>query len=100
MDSMKKLPKFRESVCLILFICLLTAWPFAAKGDSTAQDVDEEYTRLIHEATTKPEFLSPLTDYLPKAEGIPTPKDVLGYIAGAPGKLTYYDDIRNHALQN
>lgn len=26
-------------------------------------------------------------------EGVPTPLDVLGYIAGAPDKLTYYADI-------
>ena len=57
------------------------------------QSIDEEYTRLIREATTKPEFLNPLTDYLPRAEGIPTPRDVLGYIAGAPGELTHYADI-------
>jgi len=57
------------------------------------QSVDEEYTRLIKEATTMPEFLSPLTSYLPEVAGVPTPKDVLGYIVGAPGKLTYYEDI-------
>lgn len=57
------------------------------------QSVDEEYTRLIKAATTMPEFLSPLTSYLPEVAGVPTPKDVLGYIVGAPGKLTYYEDI-------
>ncbi|MFW6140869.1 MAG: hypothetical protein ACOC5S_05900 [Acidobacteriota bacterium] len=57
-----------------------------------ASSIDEEYTRLIREATTRPEFLSQLTEYLPRAEGIPTSKDVLGYIAGAPDKLTYYQD--------
>lgn len=81
---------------LFLFFCLLAAWPLSGRYDDAAQDVDEEYTRLIREATTKPEFLSPLTDYLPKTEGIPTPKDVLGYIAGSPGKLTYYDDIMKY----
>jgi hypothetical protein len=66
-----------------------------SKSSSPAneQAVDEEYTRLIKEATTKPEFLSPLTSYLPQVEGVPTPKDILGYISGAPGKLTYYEDI-------
>src|SRR5204862_1586041 len=28
-----------------------------------------------------------------RVQGIPTPKDVLGYHVGAPGKLTYYADI-------
>ncbi len=34
-----------------------------------------------------------MTEYLPSAEGVPTPLDVLDYIAGAPDKLTYYADI-------
>jgi hypothetical protein len=65
----------------------------SAKERAVNQDVDTEYTQLIKEATTRPEFLNPLTSYLPKVEGIPTPKDMLGYIVGAPGKLTYYADI-------
>ena len=78
---------------LVLFTVLFFCLPILAQSSATDQAVDEEYTRLIKEATTKPEFLSPLTSYLPRVEGVPTPKDVLGYIAGAPGKLTYYADI-------
>ena len=52
------------------------------------QAMDEEYARLVKEWTTAPEFMSPLVDHLPKASGIPTVKDVLGYYAGAPKKLT------------
>ena len=58
-----------------------------------AVNVDQEYARLVKEATTRPEFLSPLTNYLPRVAGVPTPMDTLGYIAGAPGRLTYYEDI-------
>jgi hypothetical protein len=76
----------------VLSFCILSNTLFTENSPSS-QTKDEEYTRLIREATTKPEFLSPLTSYLPKMEGVPTPKDVLGYIAGAPGKLTYYEDI-------
>ena len=32
--------------------------------------------------------MSPLVDHLPKVPGVPTTKDVLGYYAGAPKKLT------------
>lgn len=79
---------------MIIILCFFTTALFLkAQENTSAQAIDKEYTKLIKEATTKPEFLSPLTDYLPQTEGIPTPKDVLGYIAGAPGKLTYYDDI-------
>ncbi|HMD37222.1 MAG TPA: M14 family zinc carboxypeptidase, partial [Vicinamibacterales bacterium] len=47
----------------------------------------------MKEWTTRPEFSSPLVDHLPKAAGIPSPKDVLGHHIGEPKKLTYYADI-------
>lgn len=57
------------------------------------QRQDEDFARSVAEWTTRPEFLSPLVDHLPIAEGVPSPKDVLGYHVGAPKKLTYYEDI-------
>ncbi|MEO8595652.1 MAG: M14 family zinc carboxypeptidase [Candidatus Solibacter sp.] len=54
----------------------------------TRQAMDEEYARLVKEWTTAPEFMSPLVDHLPKAAGVPSPKDVLGYHIGMPKKLT------------
>ena len=83
---------------LFIVFTLVFAWNLcvssvSGQGRSPDQILDEEYTRLILESTTRPEFISPLVNYLPKSEGVPTPKDVLGYIAGADGKLTYYDDI-------
>jgi hypothetical protein len=57
------------------------------------QAMDEEYARLVKEWTTAPEFMSPLVDHLPKAQGVPTTKDVLGYYAGAPKKLTRVADL-------
>src|SRR5579872_7382290 len=59
----------------------------------STQPQDEEYARLVKERTTRPEFMSPLVDHLPKAAGVPSPKDVLGYYIGAPKKLTYTADI-------
>src|SRR5438132_10452483 len=59
----------------------------------TKQGQDEEYARLVKEWTTRPEFLSPLVDHLPKVAGVPSPKDVLGHYIGEPKKLTYYADI-------
>ena len=47
----------------------------------------------MKEWTTRPEFISPLVDHLPKVAGIPSPKDVLGHHIGEPKKLTYYADI-------
>jgi hypothetical protein len=57
---------------------------------------DEEFARLVREWTTRPEFLSPLVDHLPKAGGVPSPKDVLGHHIGEPKKLTYYADILSY----
>jgi hypothetical protein len=55
--------------------------------------IDEEYTKKIREYTTQPFFTSPLVDYLPASKTIPTPKAVLGDVAGAPGKLPYAEEV-------
>jgi hypothetical protein len=55
--------------------------------------IDEEYTRKIREYTTQPFFSSPLVDYLPASKTVPTPKAVLGDVAGAPGKLPYAEEV-------
>src|SRR5205814_2329640 len=55
--------------------------------------IDEEYTAKIKEYTTEPFFSSPLVDYLPASKSVPTPKVVLGDIAGAPGKLPYAEEV-------
>ena len=55
--------------------------------------VDEEYGKKIKEYTTRPEFLSPLVEYLPASKNVPTPKVVIGDIAGAPGKLPYAEEV-------
>jgi hypothetical protein len=64
-----------------------------AVWSQTAQPQDEDYAKLVKQWTTKPEFMSPLVDHLPKAAGVPTTKDVLGYYAGAPKKLTRVADL-------
>jgi hypothetical protein len=60
------------------------------------QSQDEEYARLVKEWTTRPEFLSPLVDHLPKAAGVPSPKDILGYYPGTPKKLTRVADLNRY----
>ncbi len=62
-------------------------------GRDSNQPIDEEYTKKIREYTTEPFFNSPLTDYLPASPNVPTPKAVLGDVAGAPGKLPYVEDV-------
>ena len=55
--------------------------------------VDAEYTKKIKEYTTEPFFTSPLVDYLPASKTVPTPKEVLGDVAGAPGRLPYAEEV-------
>jgi hypothetical protein len=62
-------------------------------GRDPNQPVDEDYTKKIREYTTEPFFLSPLVDYLSASKTVPTPKAVLGDVAGAPGKLPYSEEV-------
>ncbi len=55
----------------------------AKPGRDPSQPVDTDYTKRILEDTTEKFFLSPLVDYLPASTTVPTPKVVLGDIAGA-----------------
>ena len=55
--------------------------------------IDKEYTQEIEKFTTRKEFNSPLTNYLPESNTVPTPKDALGYIAGAEGRLPYSHEV-------
>jgi hypothetical protein len=83
--------------CLIPSLLLLAvcgaASAQAKPGRDPNQAIDEEYTSKIREYTTEPFFNSPLTDYLPASATVPTPKSVLGDVAGAPRKLPYAEEI-------
>jgi hypothetical protein len=83
-----------------LLLCLFSLATFGSianaqikPGRDPNQPVDQEYTNKIREYTTAPYFNSPLTDYLPASSDVPTPKAVLGDVAGAPGKLPYAEDV-------
>ena len=80
----------------LLVVPIVLALPLMAQprpARDASQPVDEEYTRKIREYTTQPFFNSPLTDYLPASKTVPTPKAVLGDVAGAPGILPYAHEV-------
>ena len=79
----------------LLFTCVaaLTARAQNGYARDNGQPIDDEYTKKIAEYTTEKFFNSPLTDYLPASPNVPTPKAVLGDVAGAPGKLPYAEDV-------
>jgi hypothetical protein len=70
-----------------------TTAPLLKPGRDPMQPIDSEYTKKIHEYTTEPFFLSPLVDYLPASATVPTPKAVLGDIAGAKDNLPYSKEV-------
>ena len=80
-------------LALVLAAAVMPAQQMVTETRDPAQAQDEDFAKSVKEWTTQPYFISPLVDHLPKVNGVPTPKDVLGYHIGAPAKLTYYADI-------
>src|SRR3954467_8381306 len=72
---------------LLLALFLVAAPMFAQQTD------DAEYTRLIRQFTTGPQFTTEMVDHLPASSRVPTPLKFLGYIAGAENHLTYAEDV-------
>jgi len=89
----------RTLVTILSWLALLSLTALAQTtvqtkpGRDPKQPIDEEYTQKIREYTTAPYFNSPLTDYLPASKSVPTPKAVLGDVAGAPNKLPYSHEV-------
>ena len=77
----------------ILALVVVLAAGLAARPALAQQKVHEEYTKKILEFTTDPCFLTKYVNYLPYAEGVPTPLEVLGRIAGAKDVLSYSSEI-------
>ena len=87
------------TVCALILATIFSASALRAQSNETAPvkgpnvAVDAAYTAKIKEYTTETYFGSPLVDYLPASATVPTPKEVLGDIAGAPGILPYSADV-------
>ena len=79
---------------MVLFAgTVLPAQTWVTETRDPKQVQDEDFAKSYTMWTAEPRYGSPLVDHLPKVNGIPSPKDVLGYHVGAPNKLTYYADI-------
>src|ERR1017187_581175 len=78
---------------LLALVCLALPQAFAQPAYQSSQPMDEEFAKLVKEWTTKPEFISPLVDHLPKSATVPPPKEIVGHYVGEPKKLTYYADL-------
>src|SRR5262245_52116480 len=85
-------PSIRHRLFPISILILLISASVPAQHKQ-AQQMDEDFARSVKEWTTRPEFISPLVDHLPKVPGVPSPKDTLGYHIGTPKKLTRTTEI-------
>jgi hypothetical protein len=68
----------------------------AKPGRDPGQPIDEEYTKKIKEYTTETFFLSPVIDYMPASKTVPTPKAILGDVAGAAGNFPYSKQVHDY----
>ena len=96
MNMIRFIRRFSVTLSILAFAALsaysqIGSTPKLERDPNVA--IDAEYTKKIAEYTTKKEFNSPLTNYLPASDTVPTPKDSLGYIAGAPGNLPYSHEV-------
>lgn len=80
----------RHSCFVFALLCVFCAQVKAQ------QPIDTAYTRQIRELTSAPRFNTPLTDHLPADPRLPTPLQVLGYVPGAIGRLSYVADINRY----
>jgi hypothetical protein len=89
--------RFRHYSVLTLILAPLCLNAQAPSSETFQRDakqaIDESYTQQIKKYTTLPQLNSPLTDYLPASNSVPTPAKVLGDIAGAPDTLPYAEDV-------
>lgn len=86
-------PVMTRSLLLVIFAVLALA--SVAAGVQT-QALDDDFSQAVKEWTTRPEFLSPLVDHLPKSLTVPSPKEVLGEHIGAPNILHYSEEIYSY----
>jgi hypothetical protein len=94
--TLSKLARLLVVSALLVCTAALAIHAQSKPGRDPNQAIDEEYTKKIREYTTEPFFNSPLTDYLPASPNVPTPKAVLGDVAGAPGKLPYAEEVYSY----
>jgi hypothetical protein len=91
--TLKRLARLLVASALFLSTTAIAIQAQSKMARDPNQPIDDEYSKKIREYTTEPFFNSPLTDYLPASPNVPTPKVVLGDVAGAPGKLPYAEDV-------
>ena len=87
-------------IATALIVTVVITVPRAIEGQTkpaatTAQKIDDEYTKKIVDQTPDKRILTELVDHmpLPADPKVPSPLKVLGYIPGENGNLTYSADV-------
>ncbi len=82
----------RASV-LALVGSLSLSIPATAQSPYAPDTPEPGSVEAIERFTTEPRFMSPWVAYVPESASVPSPTDVLGYVAGAAGELSHTDEI-------
>src|SRR5258708_12846944 len=90
MTDSRKVRNTALGIFSVLFLILAPSPAAAADGETAPardpkQAIDEPYTAKIQKYTTASYFTSPLVNYLPASNTVPTPEAGLADFAGAPG---------------
>jgi hypothetical protein len=83
--------RMRFAVAFAVLCLVITPTSGAAQ-----QTLDTAYSRQIRAYTSEPRFNTELTDHLVRDPRVPTPFDVLGYVPGTPGRLSYTADVNRY----
>jgi hypothetical protein len=92
----------KSTVFLLMTIALALPSTVAAQAkqrsgpDACAPKPDPDYDRQIAEFTTDRHFITELVDHLPVSPCVPSPKEALKHIIGAPGVLNRVADINGY----
>jgi len=90
----------RWPVVLLIVTALAASAASARAGlvpaDWTEPAPDTAFTREVKQWTTDARFFCDIAGQLPLSANVPSPRAFLGYTVGAPGKLTYYQEIRGY----
>jgi len=89
-------PLPRRIATALALVCAL-ATPAAAgvvPADFIEPAPDSAYADHVARFTTDPGFLTVAVAQLPRHDQVPSPQAFLGYVVGAPGRLTYYTEIQ------
>ncbi len=78
---------------LLVLVALALGGVIALAQQKVTPQTDQEFARLVKEWTTRPEFISPLVDHLPKSRGASRRRRTCSATTSAPREV---DLLRRH----